>query len=118
HASEASRERYVEPVEEARAALGVRAPEIRWAPSWHTHPLFVTAIADATVAALVTIPAGRRPNAPLLFTAHSIPVAMAARSPYVEEIAATARAVADRLERGAWQVVYQSRSGSPRDPWL
>jgi ferrochelatase len=118
HASEASRERYVEQVDAARAALGARAPEVRWVAPWHTHPLFVTAVADAVVAALVTIPAARRPAAPLVFTAHSIPVAMAERSPYVEQVTASARAVVERLRHALWQVAWQSRSGSPREPWL
>ena len=118
HASEASRERYTEQIDAACAALGPRAPRVRYVPPWHTHPLFVTAVADAVVAALVTLPAGRREAAALLFTAHSIPVAMAARSPYVEEVTATAAAVAARLGRARWQVAWQSRSGSPREPWL
>jgi len=118
HASEASRERYLEEVEAARAALGARAPEVRWVGAWHTHPRFVTAVADAVTAAVVTLPAARRAAAPLVFTAHSVPVAMAARAPYVAEIAASARAVAERLGRTRWQVAYQSRSGSPHEPWL
>ena len=114
HASEASRERYMEEVK----AAGAGAPTVRWVGSWHTHPLFVTAVADAATAALVTLPAARRAAAPLVFTAHSVPVAMAARAPYVAEIAASARAVAERLGRTRWQVAYQSRSGSPHEPWL
>jgi ferrochelatase len=43
---------------------------------------------------------------------------MAERSPYVAELTASARAVAERLRRRRWEVAYQSRSGSPRDPWL
>ena len=104
-------------MEEVNAA-GVRAPTVRWVGAWHTHPLFVTAIADAVTAALVTLPAARRAAAPLVFTAHSVPVAMAARAPYVAEVTASARAVAERLGRTRWQVAYQSRSGSPHEPWL
>jgi ferrochelatase len=118
HASEASRERYIEQVDAARSTLGERAPVVRWVAGWHTHPLLVTAIADAVVAELVTVPVFRRRDAMLLFTAHSIPAAMAARSPYVTEFTATAAAVAARLGRSRWQVAYQSRSGSPREPWL
>jgi ferrochelatase len=118
HASEASRERYMEQVEAGRAALGGRAPTVRYVPTWHQHPLFVTAIADATTAALVTLPVPRRADATVVFTAHSIPTAMAARAPYVDEVTATARAVAARLGRQRWQVAWQSRSGSPREPWL
>src|SRR5207248_9466612 len=104
HASEASRERYMEEVK----AAGAGAPTVRWVGSWHTHPLFVTAVADAATAALVTLPAARRAAAPLVFTAHSVPVAMAACAPYVVEIAASARAVAERLGRARWKVAYQS----------
>src|SRR5438552_16154272 len=118
HASEASRERYLEEVEAARAALGARAPEVRWGGSWHTHPRFVTAVADAVTAALVTLPAVRRAAAPLVFTAHSVPVAMAARAAYVAEAAASARPGAETLGRTRWQVAFQSRSRSPHEPWL
>jgi len=118
HASEASRERYVAEVDAGRAALGNRAPEVRWVRAWHTHPLFVGAVADAVVAALVTLPAVRRADAALVFTAHSIPVAMAERSSYVAEIDASARAVAERLGRTRWEIAYQSRSGRPHEPWL
>src|SRR5262245_52711669 len=43
HANEASRERYVESVDQARASVGPRAPEIVWAPAWHVHPQFIEA---------------------------------------------------------------------------
>ena len=118
HATEASRERYMEVIEAGRAALGARAPEVTYVSTWHTHPLFVTAMADATVSALVSIPATRRAAAPLVFTAHSVPAAMAARSAYVAEFTASAQAVAERLGRARWLLAYQSRSGRPEDAWL
>jgi len=118
HEVEASRTRYLETIDAARAALGPRAPTMRYVAPWYAHPLFVTAVADAVVAALVTIPAARRAAAPLVFTAHSVPVAMASRAPYVEQLTASARAVAERLGRARWQLAFQSRSGSPREPWL
>jgi ferrochelatase len=118
HACEASRERYTEQVDAARATLGARAPALDYVASWYAHPLFVTATADAITAALVPLPSKRRRDAALVFTAHSIPVAMAERSPYVAEVDATARAVAAHLGRARWQIAWQSRSGSPRDPWL
>jgi ferrochelatase len=118
HACEASRQRYTEQVDAGRVALGTRAPAIDYAAEWYAHPLFVTASADAVTAALVPLPVERRRAAALVFTAHSIPVAMAARAPYVAQIEATARAVATELGRTRWQVAWQSRSGNPRDPWL
>ncbi len=111
HANEASRERYVEAVDAGRAAVGARAPAITYAGPWHAHPLFVDAVADRVRGALDTLP-----DAHLVFTAHSVPAAGAGR--YAAEIAATARAVAERLGARAWEVAYQSRSGNPRDAWL
>jgi ferrochelatase len=118
HASEASRERYMMDVEAGRAALGARAPAVVWISPWYDDPLFVTAVADAVTASLVTLPAARRREAALVCTAHSIPQAAADRSPYAEEVASTARLVAERLGRTRWQVAWQSRSGNPREPWL
>jgi ferrochelatase len=118
HATEASRERYVDAVAAGQAALGDRAPGIVWARAWYADPLFVEAVADGVRTALDGIAAERRGAARLVFTAHSVPTAMAERSPYVEEIAASARAVAARVGHARWEVAYQSRSGSPREPWL
>jgi ferrochelatase len=118
HTTEASRERYLETVAEGCAALGPRAPEITYVGSWHDRPLFIAAVTAGVEAALAGIPTERRRDTPLVFTAHSVPVAMAEGSPYVAEITASARAVAERLGAARWLVAYQSRSGSPRDLWL
>ena len=114
HANESSRERYIEAVDEGRAALGPRAPVVDYVGSWHVHPLFVEAAAEQVRVARAGLPVGAR----VVFTAHSIPVAAAERSPYVAELEATAGAVAARLDGAPWELAYQSRSGNPRDPWL
>jgi ferrochelatase len=118
HATEASRERYVESLEQGRARLGAHAPVLGFVGPWFTHPGFVGAAAARTADALATLPADRRADATLLFTAHSVPTPMAAASPYVAEITASSRAVAERLGHRHWQVAWQSRSGRPEDPWL
>ena len=114
HANEASRERYVETVDLARAALGARAPEVVYPATWHTHPRFIAALVDCLRQARARV----SPAAPVVFTAHSIPTASADASPYVRELGETAQAVADALGLARWQLAYQSRSGNPRDPWL
>ena len=116
--TEASWARYVDDVAAARDKVGADAPEIVFALAWADHPRFVDAMADRTRAALAQVEPARRAAARLVFTAHSVPVAMAAGSPYTAQLEATARLVAERLGRGGWSVAYQSRSGSPRDPWL
>lgn len=118
HRSQASWEQYHENVAEARARVGAGAPRIDYAGPWFDHPGFIEAQAERATAALAEVAADRRPTVPLVFTAHSIPAAMAARSPYVTQIATSARLVAQRLGHVRWSVAYQSRSGDPRDPWL
>ena len=115
--TEASWERYLADVAAARERTP-GAPEIVFAPPWFEHPRFVAAGADGVEQALAEVPAAERADTPVLFTAHSVPAAMAAASPYVADFTATARAVAARLGHARWSLAYQSRSGSPRDPWL
>jgi ferrochelatase len=74
------------------------------------------------------LPAAARDGAAILFTAHSVPAAMAATSGpvggmYAVQLAATARLVADAVadEEGhirSWSLAFQSRSGNPGTPWL
>jgi len=118
HRSEASFERYQATVNDALAALGEAAPEVVYPPTWHDHPLFIAAVASRTREAFERLNAAEQSRARLIFTAHSIPVAMAQAGPYVEQLTQSARLVAAELGIGAWQFAYQSRSGSPRDPWL
>ncbi len=113
HRAEASFERYMALVADGRAALGPTAPMVTYAGSWFDHPLFIATMAARTRDALA-----RAPGAPLVFTAHSIPVPMAGESPYVRELEASARLTAAAVGHGDFMIAYQSRSGGPRDPWL
>jgi protoporphyrin/coproporphyrin ferrochelatase len=116
--SEASWERYQQNVEDARAKLGARAPEVEYPPPWHAHPMFIRATAARVAEALARLDARERGDARVIFTAHSIPVAMANASPYVSQLEETARLTAVALGIENWTLAYQSRSGSPREPWL
>jgi ferrochelatase len=118
HRSEASFERYQANASDARAALGPAAPEVVYPRPWHDHPLFVGAVASRAREALSRLDPPDRPRARLIFTAHSIPLAMAQASGYVEQLTESARMVAAELGIDAWQFAYQSRSGNPREPWL
>ncbi len=115
--TEASWERYQEDVATARAKVA-GAPEVVFAPGWSDHPLFIEAVTDRAAAALAEVAPDRRAWTPLVFTAHSVPVPMAEASPYVAELSLAAERVADRLRHKRWSLAYQSRSGSPREPWL
>ncbi|HYK65291.1 MAG TPA: ferrochelatase [Patescibacteria group bacterium] len=118
HRSEASFERYQANVNDARAALGAAPPEVDYPQPWHDHPLFVAAVASRAREALSRLDPTDRSRARLIFTAHSIPLAMAQAGAYVEQLTQSARMVAASLGIDTWQFAYQSRSGSPREPWL
>lgn len=110
--------RYQRDVAAARAQVGATAPAVDYADEWHAHPLFIDAVHAQVAAAFDQVPRERRAVAHLVFTAHSIPVAMAAASPYVAQIEEAARLVAAAFGHPRWSLAYQSRSGSPREPWL
>lgn len=118
HRTEASWERYQINIADARAELGDTAPEVGFCNGWHDHPLFIQTWTELIQLSLMEIEPDRRPSTPLIFTAHSLPKPMAARSPYVEQLEKSARLVADKLNHQRWSLAYQSRSGKPTDPWL
>ena len=97
---------------------GRAAPHVTYVPGWHTHAGFIDANARHVSEALGTLPTGLRDIARIVFTAHSIPTAMANESRYEAELNESAALVASRLGRRAWTLVFQSRSGRPQDPWL
>ena len=104
---------YLEDIDRARAEAGDNAPEIEKILPFSEHPLFLEAMTDRVRAALEQLP-----HASLVFTAHSVPVSMAQTSPYVSQLEAASRRVAEALGVSDWKLVYQSRSGPPTQPWL
>jgi ferrochelatase len=118
HRTEASWERYQKNIADARVELIGPSPELDYCSGWHDHPLFIQSWAELIQASIDKIAVALRQTTPLVFTAHSLPTAMAARSSYVEQLQTTARLVAERLGRSIWSIAYQSRSGKPTDPWL
>jgi ferrochelatase len=121
HASYSSCQQYRENVLDARAAVraaGLDDVEVTYVPAWYLHDDFIRANADQVRAALTRLPAATQDSARLVFTAHSIPVRMAEASKYEEQLLASSREIARLVGRSDWALVYQSRSGNPRDPWL
>jgi ferrochelatase len=114
HGCEASLERYVHAVDEARARIGAGAPAIDFVDPWFDHPLFIDAIAARVQEALTEGVA----EAPWYFIAHSIPCPMAKQSTYVQGLRRTMELVCARLGKTGAQLAYSSRSGRPSDPWL
>jgi ferrochelatase len=109
---------YLEDIARARSELGAGAPEVDKLRGFHNHPGFVEPLVESIAAALERVPAARRDACRLVFTAHSIPRAMAASSPYEAQLRETAGLVASALGRSRYALAYQSRSGPPGQPWL
>lgn len=95
---------------------------------YFNHPGFVTANVDGVLAALADLPDEVRDDARLVFVTHSIPLTMSEASgpeggayvaQHLDAAAVVAAAVqeATGVER-SHELVYCSRSGSPRTPWL
>jgi protoporphyrin/coproporphyrin ferrochelatase len=119
--SYSSCQQYRENVAAARAELlGTTGADVEmtFVDSWFAHSGFVAANAAHVTAARATLPAELAGGARLIFTAHSIPAAMAGRSQYREQLAESARLVAEASGMADYALAYQSRSGRPDDPWL
>jgi len=103
-----------------RATQDASAEDIEFAevPAWHSHPLYIEALADRVNAAAERAQGIDRTPTPLLFSTHSLPLQTPDIQDHVAAIRETAQCVADRLEWRHWQVVYQSRTGRPDEPWL
>lgn len=109
---------YRENIVEAQRIVGDRAPRVEKLRAFFNHPGFIEAMADRVRAALLAVPDDEQASAPLLYTAHSIPLSMATNCEYAAQLAEACRLVSDALGLDRWRLVYQSRSGPPSQPWL
>jgi ferrochelatase len=136
---------YLENIARARDEAGPQAPEIHKLRAFYNHPGFIGPMIERVQEALEQIPSDRRSAATILFTAHSIPLAMAAGCQYEAQLQEACRLVSTGLQGTAplspvvpdqtkplspvvhdrgdyagnpWRLVYQSRSGPPSQPWL
>ncbi|MEE8311041.1 MAG: ferrochelatase [Candidatus Binatia bacterium] len=111
---------YLDDIERAREVVGEAAPVIEKIPPFWNHPGFIETMADNARAALGRLQGeGAERSTRLVFTAHSIPTAMAGTCDYEVELREASALVAERAAPGLdWELVYQSRSGPPGVPWL
>lgn len=102
----------------AQADLEGEVPSFDKIRVFFNHPLFIEVLSDKVREAIALLPEEDQKDPKVVFTAHSIPMAMANTSKYTEQLHEAARLVAERLEVSNWDLVYQSRSGPPSMPWL
>jgi len=144
-------QRYADALEAARQAVGDNVARdgaliLEKLPLPFDHPLFIEAQADRLLEALTPtlsqrergqlLAGGTPAPSMILFSAHSISLADAARCQYVQQLQSTCRAVIEQVSEQAikwsgtstpwgaipwetipWELVYQSRSGAA-DGWL
>ena len=111
-------QRYADALESARQAVGTHAPILKKLPLPFDHPFFIEAQTDRLLETLAWHDVEETPAPHILFSAHSIPRADAARCHYVEQLQSTCRKVIDKGGiTTSWELVYQSRSGAA-EHWL
>jgi len=100
---------------ETAPALDIQFDKIR---VFYNHPGFVEPMAEKIRQAVASVADGAHGDVDLIFTAHSIPVAMARGCRYEAQLREACELVAMACGVPRWRLAYQSRSGSPRVPWL
>ncbi|MFM7068102.1 MAG: ferrochelatase, partial [Actinomycetes bacterium] len=96
----------------AAAEAGVR---FRGLDSWHLTEAFVAHQAASLTEQLREMPDATK----VVFTAHSLPERVLADDPYPEQLAASARAIAERVgldQWSDWSIGWQSAGRTP-EPW-
>ena len=124
YSSYSSCRQYQDDLAAAAGAVGAGAPEFAKLRHFFDHPGFIDPQIDALGRAVAQIEPVNLVTTRLAFTAHSIPVSMAAQSGpdgdlYVAQLTAAAQVIATAAAPGlSWDLVFQSRSGPPSVPWL
>ncbi|MFH0410562.1 ferrochelatase [Corynebacterium sp. L4756] len=92
---------------------------------FYSHPAFIAENAKALKEAIAAVDEDKRDNMRVLFTAHSIPLAHdevgggeGDKNLYSRQVAEASRLVAEAAGVEEYDLVWQSRSGDPRTPWL
>lgn len=121
HHSYPSCGQYKQDIRDARRKLAERGLpdiEVAYVDDWYDHEKYIAANVELVRAAFHRLEPQMQPQARLLFTAHSIPTAMAEQCRYIDQLNTSCRLVAEQLECRDWALVFQSRSGRPDEPWL
>lgn len=127
HRSQVSFDRYINALKDALSLESEgnngRGMAIDVLEPFHNHPLFIQAAASRVEDILATLLPSALASVKLIFTAHSLPAAMADAPAYAAQIEESARLVVALLKQRRktdfdWTVSYQSRSGAPGQIWL
>lgn len=109
---------YREDILRAQEAVGEGAPVVDKLRVFFNHPQFIETLTERVTEAINRFPEERRAGVAVVFTAHSIPLAMSETSRYLEQLHEACRLVSAGIGRASHTLVFQSRSGPPTQPWL
>lgn len=85
--------------------------------TWHDHPGYLDASANALRQALAEVPVALRDRLLVVFSAHGLPISMVKKGdPYPTYVEISSRETARRAGVPSWQITYQSKVG--RAAWL
>lgn len=119
--STASCRRYKENIHEALHQNGIMDLSYNYLPAWYNHPDSIKIVSDLVKEEIKKIPFDIRQQTEILFSCHSIPEMadkVCSSCIYSAEYEAACRLVAEQVGLSEWKRAYQSRSGSPSQPWL
>jgi ferrochelatase len=109
---------YRENIAAAQAEVGKGAPKIDKLRLFYNHPQFIEASVDRVCEAFAKFCKNEANSVRLVISAHSVPCSMAETSDYERQLRETSRLVTEAVGCSSWDLVFQSRSGPPGQPWL
>jgi ferrochelatase len=109
---------YREDLLRARAEVGPAAPHVAKIRPFFNHPGLIETWSERVRDALRQVPPERLSGTHLVYTAHSIPLAMAKGCEYERQLLELCRLVSRQVGHERTTLAYQSRSGPPSQPWL
>ncbi|MFA6600167.1 MAG: ferrochelatase [Candidatus Omnitrophota bacterium] len=118
HRSHASFESYVHRLEDVLKLMGASEIRYRFVSPWHAHPLFIRANADVLTKTAQSLSGHGWQDLPVIFSVHSVPLAMPGASRYEQDARESAEKIAAECGLSDWQMMYQSRSSGSGQTWL
>ncbi len=114
----ASTGRYIQRLDEAVAGLAAagRDLRVRTIKGYNTNPFFIEAVRQRLIQALGAPDTADAPY--VIFSAHSLPVAMAEADGYPEQLEQTLKLVLKDLSLSRYAAAFQSKGMTADTPWL
>jgi ferrochelatase len=105
-------------VERARVCANELGLMSAFVESWSVEPALIDTLSTRVSDAIASLSPDQQAGVTVVMTAHSLPERILTSSDrYPDEVAETARRIAQRLDLTSWQTAWQS-AGRTSEPWL